>query len=169
MPPLSKSIFCALFFRKSVFTRFVESAPTSYSAPKWPDPDGISAKNAKKNTPRPEILDSQNLPPKYLENTEKIPPKYQKCVFWGYFSVFWGYFPGVPEFQPGAIFSVFFVEIPGRAISGLCSRSGRSLLDLDVCAHFLLYFGISKPMVCQTYGFHAGGLSRNVGSSRVPR
>ena len=30
----------------------------------------------RKNTSRPEILDSQNLPPKYPENTEKIPPKY---------------------------------------------------------------------------------------------
>ena len=33
---------------------------------------------------------------------------------------------GVQNFGPGGIFSVFFVEIPGLAISGLCSRSGRS-------------------------------------------
>ena len=33
---------------------------------------------------------------------------------------------GVQNFGLGGIFSVFFVEIPGRAISGLCSRSGRS-------------------------------------------
>ena len=33
---------------------------------------------------------------------------------------------GSPEFRAGGYFFVFFVEIPGRAISGLCSRSGRS-------------------------------------------
>ena len=34
---------------------------------------------------------------------------------------------GAQNFGPGGIFSVFFVEIPGRAISGLCSKSGRLL------------------------------------------
>ena len=92
---------------------------------------GISTKNTEKNTPRPEILDSHNLPPKYPENTPKILPKYQKCPFWEYvFRVFWGCSLGVPEFRPGGgIFSVLLVEIPGRAISGLCSRSGRSQIQ----------------------------------------
>ena len=80
----------------------------------------------RKNTPRPEILDSQNLPPKCPENTEKIPPKYQKCTFLVFSRYFWGIFLGFQNFGPRGIFLVFFVEIPGRAISGLCSRSGRS-------------------------------------------
>ena len=33
---------------------------------------------------------------------------------------------GFQNFGPGGSFSVFFVEISGRAISGLRSRSGRS-------------------------------------------
>ena len=37
-----------------------------------------------------------------------------------------GVFPGSPEFQGGWYFSVFFVEILGRAIPGLCSRRGCS-------------------------------------------
>ena len=80
----------------------------------------------RKNTPRPEILDSQNLPPKYPENTEKIPRKYRKCVFLVFFRYFGGIFLGFQNFGPGGIFLVFFVEIAGRAILGLCSRSGRS-------------------------------------------
>ena len=106
----------------------VENAPTCYRAPKWPDPE-FPQKIPKKNTPRPEILDSQNLPPKYPENTEKIPQNTKNARFWyffGIFSVFGGIFLGFQNFCPRGIFSVFFVEIPGRAISGLCSRSGRS-------------------------------------------
>ena len=57
-------------------------------------------------------------------------PKWAFLVFRGYFfgifGVFWGYFAGVQSFGPRGIFSVFSMEIPGRAISGLCSRSGRS-------------------------------------------
>ena len=45
-------------------------------------------------------------------------------VFWGYF---FGIFLGSQNFGPGGIFSVCFVETPARAISGLCSRSGRFL------------------------------------------
>ena len=48
-----------------------ENAPTCYRAPKWPDPE--FPRKIPKNTPRPEILDSRNLHPKYPENTEKIP------------------------------------------------------------------------------------------------
>ena len=58
-----------------------------------------------KNTPRPEILDSQKLPSKYPEITEKSPPPpKKKFPFW----VFFGYFLGVPEFRPGgSFFGVF--------------------------------------------------------------
>ena len=80
----------------------------------------------RKNTPRPEIPDSQNLPPKYPENTEKIPPKYQKCAFLVFFRYFWGISWGSRISARGVFFWYFFVEIPARAISGLCSRSGHS-------------------------------------------
>ena len=80
----------------------------------------------RKNSPQAEILDPKKIPRKYRKNT-------QNGHFWyfgGIFSVFSGYFEG--KFREsrisgrGGIFSVFFVEIPGRAISGLCSRSGCS-------------------------------------------
>ena len=80
----------------------------------------------RKNTPWPKILE----PPK---NTPEIPKKIPKMGILGILGVFFRYFRGilgeilgVQNFGPGGIFSVFFVEIPGRAISGLCSRSGRS-------------------------------------------
>ena len=63
------------------------------------------------------------------EFTPKIPKKHpqntKNAHFWYFFGIL-GYFLGVPDFRPGGFFSAFFVEIPGRAISGLCSRSGRS-------------------------------------------
>ena len=83
---------------------------------------GIYTKNAEKNTPQAETL-----------NPKKIPPKTRKpkMDIFGIFGVCFRYFQGIfgvnsgsPEFRAGV--SVFFVEIPGRAISGLCSRSGRS-------------------------------------------
>ena len=56
------------------------------------------------------------------------------------FLVFWGYFFGISRYFQGkfwesrisgrgVFFPVFFVEIPGRAISGLCSRRGRSQIS----------------------------------------
>ena len=93
----------------------------AYRAPRWPDPEF-----PQKNTPQAEILELQ-------ENTPKIPKKYQKCaflVFWGYFfgifGAFWGKFWESRISGWGVFFSVFLVEIPGRVISGLCSRSGCS-------------------------------------------
>ena len=73
----------------------------------------------RKNTPRAEILEPQ-------ENTQKknTPPKYQKYAFlyfggiFSVFGVFGGLILGVQNFGPGGIFSVFFVEIPGRAPFG---------------------------------------------------
>ena len=69
---------------------------------------GISTKNTEKIPPSPEILDSQNLPPKYPENTQKILPKYQKCPFWVFFFGILGVFLGVPEFRPGGYFFGIF-------------------------------------------------------------
>ena len=83
----------------------IENAPTCYRAPKWPDPELL--RKMPKNTPRPEILDSQNFAP-------KIPPKYQKCAFLVFFLVFLGCFLGVPEFRSGGYFFGIF-----RGNSGL--------------------------------------------------
>ena len=73
-----------------------------------------------------EILEPQENTP---QNTGKIP----KMRILGILGVFLRYFRGIlgvnsgsPEFRAGGIFSVFFVDILGRAIAGLCSRSGRS-------------------------------------------
>ena len=67
----------------------------------------------KQNTPRPEILDSQNLPPKYSKKiSQTIPPKIPKCTFWG---IFWRYFIGVPEFRHGGY---FFGSFRGNSGSG---------------------------------------------------
>ena len=78
----------------------IKNAPTCYRAPRWPDLE-LPRKN-RKHTPRAEILERKN--------TEKIP----------------NFLLGVQNFGPGAFFSLFFMELPGRAIPGLCSRSGRS-------------------------------------------
>ena len=51
----------------------------------------------------------------------------QVLVFRGYFSGFFrGLFSAVQNFKMGVLFSVFFVEILGPAISGLSSRKGHS-------------------------------------------
>ena len=91
----------------------------------------------RKNTPSPKFRtpriypqNTPKIPKKYRKNTEKIPPKYQKCPFGVFSRYFRGIFLGFQNFGAGGIFSIFFVEIPGRAISGLCSRSGRSQTHL---------------------------------------
>ena len=76
----------------------------------------------RKNNPRPEILDSRIMPRKYRKNTPKIP----KIIVLVFFRYFWGISWGSKKNGLGPIFSVFFVESPGRAISGLCSRQGHS-------------------------------------------
>ena len=83
----------------------------------------------RKSTLGPQILDSQKLPPKYPENTKKYPQNTKNARF-GYFFRYFGVFSWDSRISaPGGIFSAFFVEIPGRAISGLCSRSGRSQIS----------------------------------------
>ena len=95
----------------------------------------FSARTLPLRTPRPttESRDSptqnfhRKIPPKIPprkcpENTEKI-PKTAFLVFSGAFlPLFSGYFLvffwGVQNFGPGGLFPAFFVEIPGRAISG---------------------------------------------------
>ena len=110
----------------------LKNAPTCYRAPRWPDPEFPKKYPPDRNS---------GTPRKHPQNTEKIPRKYAFSVFSGYFfgifRVFWGYFLGFQNFGPGDIFSVFFVEIPGRAISGLCSRSGRSQASAEIRGEFI--------------------------------
>ena len=102
----------------------VQNAPTCYRAPKWPNPE-FPRKIPEKYPP----ARNSGLPeftPKIARKYRKNDPKIEKMgilVFWGYF---FGIFLVFQNFGPRGIFLVFFVEIPGRAISGLCSRSGRS-------------------------------------------
>ena len=87
---------------------------------------GISTKNTEKIPPGP----NSGTPRKYPQNTPKMTKLRIFGILGGIFWVFSGYFGG--KFWESRIsgrvffFSVFFVEIPGRATSGLCSRSGRS-------------------------------------------
>ena len=79
--------------------------------------------------------------PTCLENTPKIPKKKTQnghfsvlgSVFSGIFGACWGKFrESRISGRGGYFFWVFFVDIPGRAISGLCSRSGRTQLFSEV-------------------------------------
>ena len=75
----------------------------------------------RKNTPPPRIY-----PEKYRETTPKIPKMTVFGIFFGVFGVFsWG-----------SNISAFFVEIPGRAIWGLCSRRGHSQSHKLCCELF---------------------------------
>ena len=106
----------------------------------------------RKNTPRPEILDSQNLPPKYPENTEKIPRKYRKCVFLVFFRYFWGIFLGFQNFGPGVLFLYFSWKfrvgpfrgsVAGRGVlkPGRGSEDGRfpEVVTLSQCPSFVFF------------------------------
>ena len=77
----------------------------------------IVTKNTEKNTSRHE---------RNAGNSRKHPAK--NGHFW-YF-VFWRCFLGVQNFVSGGILFGIFVDIPGSAISGLCSKPGRSYLSL---------------------------------------
>ena len=83
------------------FPRF-ENAPTCYRTPRWPDLE--FPRKIPKKYPRAEILDSQNLPPKYPENTDK---NTQNAHF-GYFFGIFGVNSGSPEFRPGGYFFGIF-------------------------------------------------------------
>ena len=72
----------------------------------------------RKNTPRPEILDSQNLPRKYRKNTPKTPKMTVLGIFFSIFLVFWGYFLGVPKFRPGGYFFGIFCGNSGSGHLG---------------------------------------------------
>ena len=87
---------------------------------------GISTKNTEKIPPGPKFW----TPRIYPQNTPKIPKKYPQNTpnahFWYFIGILGVFSWGSRISAQGVFFSVFFVEIPGGAISGLCSRSGRS-------------------------------------------
>ena len=109
----------------SVLTGIVKDALTCYRAPKWPNPEFPRKIPKKYPSGR-----NSGTPRKYPKNTEKNTKNAHFWYFGGIFSIFSGNFGG--KFWEsrisgrGVFFRYFFVEIPGRAISGLCSRSGRS-------------------------------------------
>ena len=80
----------------------------------------------RKNTPGAEILDPKKIPRKYRKNTQNGHFRYFGGIFFGIFGRILRVNSGSQNFGPRGIFSVFFVEIPAQAISGLCSRSGCS-------------------------------------------
>ena len=103
----------------------VKNAPTCYRAPRWPDPE-FPRKIPKKYPSGRSSGTPRKYPKKYRKNTKN-------AHFWysaGYFLVFSGYFWG--KFWEsiisarGVVFRYFSWKFRGRAISGLCSRSGRS-------------------------------------------
>ena len=83
----------------------LKNAPTCYRAPRWPDPE-FPRKIPKKYPPGR----NSGTPRKYPQNTEKIPK-----MAWG---------SRISDL--GVFFFGIFYGNSGRAISGLCSRSGRS-------------------------------------------
>ena len=71
---------------------------------------------------------SPRIPRKYGKN---IPKTAQTPILFSFWCL-WG-ISGFQNFGLGGIFSVFLVEIPERAISGLCSRPGRSRKWAECC------------------------------------
>ena len=147
------------FCSRESFTCSVENAPTCHRAPRWPDPE-FSPKNAEKIPPGPKFW----TPGIYPQNTPKIPkntPKIPKMPVWGIFSVFSGYlnFLGFQNLGPGGIFSAFFVEVPGRAISG--SVAGRGVLNCSVT--------VCSVFSCARYILRAGRPSRRKSRNRQTR
>ena len=104
--------------------------PDLLQSPEMAQP-GLSTKNTEKLPPPARNSGLPEFTPKNPKNTEKIPPKYQNDHFWYFFGIFGGIFLGFQNFGQGGIFSVFFVESPGWAISGLCSSSGHSCENVD--------------------------------------
>ena len=85
---------------------------------------GTTTKNTEKLPPPPEILD----PEKHPQNSPKIPKNYlrntKKCPFWVLFRHLRGnFFSGFQNSGLEGIFSVFFLQISGRAISDLFGGS----------------------------------------------
>ena len=101
----------------------------------------------------------------------KIPRSYinslrtQNGHFWHFgasFLVFSGYFGGIFRESSisgwGYFFGIFFVEVPGRPISGLCGRSGHAqphqkgggfMFQRFFFFFFLIFFAFSAPVLCR--------------------
>ena len=77
---------CIFKFLSLKFGKIIENAPTQcYRDSRWLTTPNFHEKY-RTDTPGSKILDSQNLPPNYPENTKKIPPKYRSfCGISGIF------------------------------------------------------------------------------------
>ena len=104
----------------------VENAPTCYRAPRWPDLE--LPRKIQKKYPHPEILDSQNLHPKYAENTKKKTEN-PKNTHFGYVFDILGECIGVPEFRPG-VFLRYFSSNSGSGHLGALQQVG-VFLDVE--------------------------------------
>ena len=128
--------FCRPGFRTS-WQSYVRPKTLLRCSEKWSrrrrDASPQSACRAERN-PRPRkpqirnvqirnLASAWNLRPKYPDNILKKTPQMPVCgIFFGILGVFsWG----SRISARGGMFLEFFGEIPGRAISGLCSRPGR--------------------------------------------
>ena len=103
---------------------------------------GISMKNTEKIPPGPKFWTPRISPKNTEKNTKNAHFWYFARYFFGIFGVFWGEDLGVQNFGPGGIFSVFFVAIPGWAISG--SVAGRRVLNPMVKFRLRLLYELPK-------------------------
>ena len=58
---------------------------------------------------------------------------------------------------------------PGPAFSAMVRASAHSILRKELCNIKCAFSDISKPVVCQTYDMHVGGLSRNDGDHKTTK
>ena len=110
------------------------------------EPRDAPTRNSHENTEKipsgPKFWNPDKIPRKYRRHAPKTGILGISGTFFGIFSVFWGYFWRSRISGREGIFSVFFVEIPGQGVPGLCSRSGRSQISL---APYRRYSGPSGP------------------------
>ena len=90
----------------------------------------------RKNSPRPEILDSQNLPPKYPENTKKYPENTENAYFWYFFGIFGVFSWGSRLSARGIFFRYFSWKFRVGPFRG--SVAGRGVLNPNL----LFFVGI---------------------------
>ena len=100
-----------------------KKAPTCYRALRWPDADGIIREKYRQKGRNSGIPRKY---PKMPKNTQTGHFWYFGGVFFGILGLLFGVHSGSPEFRALGVFFGFFRGNSGRAISGLCSRSGRS-------------------------------------------
>ena len=110
------------FFGRPNFQSSVESPPTCYRAPRWPDPE-FPRKILKKYPPGR----NSGTPIKYQKNTKKYQKSVFSGVFFGYFRGIFGVNSGSPEFQAGGYFFGIFRGNSGSGHLGALWQVGAFL------------------------------------------